>query len=81
MHRVLASGWPWDTWVAIRWTARLTPQRGEPYVNEGAHWVRIRWGKATSFHAYLDTQRIARSCAEMATAGVGEAAAAPVTDS
>jgi hypothetical protein len=28
----------------------------------------------------LDTQRVARSCAEMAAAGIAEAAAPPITD-
>jgi len=49
-------------------------------MNHGAHWIQIRWGKATYFHAYLDTQRIARSCAEMTDAGIEEAAATPIVD-
>ena len=32
----------------------------------------------TAFHAYLDTQRIAAAGAEMAAAGIEEAAALPV---
>jgi ketosteroid isomerase-like protein len=81
VHRVASRGWPWSTWVAIQWSARLKPQHGEPYMNHGAHWIHIEWGKVTSFHAYLDTQRIARSCAEMTAAGVDEAAATPIVDS
>ena len=80
IHRVLSRGWPWSTWVVIQWTAQLRPQVGEPYGNAGSHWVRIRWGKATYFHAYLDTERIARSCAAMAAGGVEEAAAPPLVD-
>jgi ketosteroid isomerase-like protein len=80
VHRVMSRGWPWSTWVSIQWSAHLRPQRGEPYMNHGAHWIHIRWGKVTSLHAYLDTQRIGRSCAEMAAAGIEEAAATPIID-
>ena len=78
VHRIVARGWPWSTWVAVQWTARLTPQQGEPYVNDGAHWLHMRWGKVTYFHAYLDTQRVAEACGAMAVAGVDEAAADPI---
>jgi ketosteroid isomerase-like protein len=78
VHRVTASGWPWDMWIAVQWTAHLRPQAGDPYANDGAHWIRIRWGKVTCFHAYLDTQRIADACARMAELGVTEAAATPI---
>jgi ketosteroid isomerase-like protein len=80
VHRVVSRGWPWSTWVAVQWSARLIPTQGTPYTNHGAHWIHLRWGKASSFHAYLDTQRIERSCSEMAAAGVAEAAASPVVD-
>lgn len=79
VHRVVSRGWPWRTWVAIEWTARLRPQVGETYLNHGAHWVEIRWGRATGFHAYLDTERVAAACRDMAEHGVEEAAAAPIS--
>lgn len=78
VHRVSAAGWPWSTWVAVQWSARLTPAHGEPYVNEGAHWIQLRWGRVVAFHAYLDTQLVARACAHMAEHGVAEARAAPI---
>jgi ketosteroid isomerase-like protein len=80
VDRVVAKGGPWDTWVFVKWKAHLTPQRGEPYVNQGSHWIRLRWGKVTYFHAYLDTDLIVRSCREMADAGVGEATSTPIVD-
>jgi ketosteroid isomerase-like protein len=79
VHRVVSRGWPWSTWVVVEWTARLRPQEGEPYVNDGAHWIHIRWGKVTYFHAYLDTQRVAAACRDMGDRGVEEAAAGPIT--
>ena len=78
VHRVASRGWPWDTWVAVQWSAELRPAVGEPYENHGSHWIRIRWGKVRSFHAYLDTQLIAEACEEMARAGVAEADAPPI---
>jgi ketosteroid isomerase-like protein len=80
VERVVSRGWPWHTWVSVQWSAQLRPVLGEPYVNHGSHWLRIRWGKATYFHAYLDTQLIAESCARMASAGIEEAQAAPIVD-
>jgi ketosteroid isomerase-like protein len=80
VHRVLSRGWPWDTWVVVSWTASLEPQVGDPYENDGSHWIRIRWGKATYFCAYLDTQRLAAACRAMAEQGVDEAAAQPIGD-
>lgn len=78
LHRVVAGGPPWDIWIAAQWTARLRPQSGEPYANQGAHWIRVRRGKVVYFHAYLDTERIADACREMAEAGIAEAAAPPI---
>jgi ketosteroid isomerase-like protein len=80
VHRVISRGWPWSTWVAVEWTAHLRPAAGEAYDNHGAHWIHLRWGKATSFHAYLDTQLVAQACRELAARGVEEGAAAPIVD-
>lgn len=78
VHRVLSGGSPWSTWVAVQWSAQLRPHIGEPYLNHGAHWIGLRWGKATYFHAYLDTDLIADACHEMARLGIEEASAAPI---
>jgi ketosteroid isomerase-like protein len=77
--RVASRGWPWSTWVAVEWIDRTTPVEGEPYENEGAHWIHLRWGKATYIHAYLDTQRVADTCERLAAQGIEEAAAEPIT--
>jgi len=72
---VAVSGWPWNSSVAIEWTDRGRAADGTPYVNEGAHWIRLRWGKATDIHGYLDTARVDRLLGGMAAAGIDEAAA------
>ena len=78
VHDVAVRGWPWDTAVAIEWTDRGSAADGTPYVNHGAHWIRLRWGKGVEVHGYLDTERVTRLLERMAAAGIEEAAAAPI---
>jgi ketosteroid isomerase-like protein len=80
VHDVVASGWPWNTTLAVEWSDAGACADGEPYENSGAHIIRLRWGKAVYVHAYLDTAVIEDSCKRMAAAGIAEAAAAPITD-
>lgn len=39
---------------------------------------RIRNGRVAYFHAYEDSQKVARACEQMAALGIEEAAAAPI---
>lgn len=80
VQRVVSRGWPWSIWVAVQWTAELRPAVGEPYVNHGAHWLHLRWGKVVGLYAYLDSQRVAEACNVMAAAGIAEAEAEPILD-
>ncbi len=80
MRDVAVRGWPWDTAVAVEWTDRGRGADGTPYENEGAHWIRLRWGKATKVHAFLDTEKVTSLLAAVAAAGVEEAGAAPIAD-
>jgi ketosteroid isomerase-like protein len=75
---VAVRGWPWDTAVAVEWRDRGVAADGEPYVNEGAHWIRMRWGKVTEVHGYLDTARLKTVVDRLAAAGFEEAAQPPV---
>ncbi len=75
---VAVRGWPWDTAVSIQWTDQGRTADGTPYENEGAHWVRLRWGRATEIHAYLDTEKVTAITERLAESGIEEAAAAPV---
>jgi ketosteroid isomerase-like protein len=79
MKRVSVRGWPWDMAVAVEWRDWGRAADGEPYENEGAHWIRIRRGKATYIHAYLDTEKVTRICERLAAAGIEEAGAPPIT--
>ena len=53
---------------------------GTPYVNDGAHVIRLHWGKVIVLHAYLDTQIVVDAMRVMTKAGVAEASAAKIED-
>ena len=80
VQHILVSGPPWDLRVAVQWIGHATPKLGEPYINEGAHLIRIRRGRVVYLHAYEDSQKVADACQKMAEAGIPEAGAAPIVD-
>jgi ketosteroid isomerase-like protein len=77
---VAVKGWPWNTLVMVEWVDRTGAADGRRYENEGAHAIRLRWGKATYVHAYLDSEKVTDVCRRLAAAGIEEAAAPPITD-
>lgn len=80
VHDVAVRGCPWDTAVAIEWTDRGRAADGSPYENDGAHWIRLRWGKGVEVHGYLDTVRLDAVLERLAAAGFEEASAPPIGD-
>jgi ketosteroid isomerase-like protein len=76
---VAVKGWPWDMMVAVEWIDYGKAADGVSYENEGAHWIRIRRGKATYIHAYLDTEKVTAICDRLAESGIEEASAPPIT--
>jgi ketosteroid isomerase-like protein len=79
VRRIAVKGWPWDMMVAVEWADHGHASDGVAYENEGAHWIRLRRGKATYIHAYLDTEKVTAICDRLARAGVAEAAAEPIS--
>jgi len=79
VRNIAVKGPPWDMMVAVEWADSGKAADGVPYANEGAHWIRIRRGKATYIHAFLDTEKVTEICDRLAAAGIEEAAAAPIT--
>ena len=79
IKKVAVRGWPWNTIVLVEWTDHGKARDGVPYENEGAHAIRLRWGKGVYIHAYLDTEKVTAVCDRLAAAGVEEAAAQPIT--
>jgi ketosteroid isomerase-like protein len=79
VQRISVKGWPWDMMVAVEWSDHGHASDGVPYENEGAHWIRLRRGKATYIHAYLDTEKVTAICDRLAQAGVADASAEPIS--
>ncbi|CAM3125270.1 SnoaL-like domain-containing protein [Sphingomonas antarctica] len=80
IKHIAVSGWPADTTVTIEWRDTATLADGSPYVNDGVHVVRMKWGKVVSLHAYLDTEIYAEACRRLAANGFPEAVAPPIED-
>jgi ketosteroid isomerase-like protein len=76
---VLVGGWPWRTRAVALVGARATVA-GEPYENEVAQVVDLRWGRITGLAMHEDTQKLANTLARLHAAGVAEAAAPPIRD-
>lgn len=73
IHDIIVEGWPWNVVAAVHWTDRAAPEDGEPYINSGAHILRIKWGK-------LDSQKVVDVCNRLAAKGITEASATPITE-
>ena len=80
IKNIAVSGMPWNTTIAVEWTDEATPANGEPYVNEGVHIIKMKWGKAFYIHGYLDTQLFIDLCKRLSASGLKEASENPITD-
>ena len=74
IKHIAVSGPRWNTTVVVERRDTATLSGGAPYVNDGVHVVRTRRGKATSPHAYLDTEILALAFRKMAAEAVEAAA-------
>jgi len=80
MRSVEVKGGPWRSTVYAVFDDHVSPVKGTPYVNHCVQIIELRWGKAIRVRTYLDTARIEAALQEMARAGIGEAAAAPIVE-
>lgn len=80
LHHLAVAGWPWDATAVAEWTDRATLADGLPYSNSGVHVFRLRWFRAFSIHAVLDTAVWDAACARMVANGIEEAGAPPIED-
>ena len=80
IKHMAVSGAPWNTTVVVEWRDYATLADGTQYVNDGAHAIRLRWGKVIALHAYLDTAVMEEAMRKMTKAGVAEAAAPRIED-
>jgi ketosteroid isomerase-like protein len=72
---MFVKGMPWDTRAIVTWTEHVDLPTGRHYVNNGIHYIHLRWGRVTSISVALDTQLAAEVLAELGAAGVTEAVA------
>lgn len=79
VHKLIVSGPPWRTYAAIEWTDRVLDRTGRPLPNQGVFILRLRWGQAVEFHVYCDTAQIEKNLAILASQGVDQAAAMPIS--
>jgi ketosteroid isomerase-like protein len=77
---VIVRGWPWDTRavVLVSVGGRVA---GEPYSNEVAQTIRLRWGRIVRIRTLENTQLLAATLERLSSAGVEEAAAPPIDQS
>jgi ketosteroid isomerase-like protein len=75
--RFAVVGPPWRQRLSAHVTIRSTVD-GEPYSNQFAHFLTIRWGRVIEDVVLEDTQRWERACRRLTAAGVVEANAPPL---
>lgn len=80
VHQVQVQGWPWHATVKVVFEDYVTPQVGEPYVNQGWQEVELRWASAVRIHTHVETAKVERALAELARHGVAQAQATPIED-
>lgn len=77
---ITVSGLPNNTTAVARWNAHATlADGGQPYVNHGLHFIRLRWFKIVYMDVYQDSQLLAAALKRQSTHGIPEATAAPIT--
>jgi ketosteroid isomerase-like protein len=79
IQRLVVSGMPWKLRLASHVVIR-SRINGEPYENQFAHFLTLKWGKVVDDLVLEDTQMWARACERLAAAGVAEATAAPLVE-
>jgi ketosteroid isomerase-like protein len=76
---VLVKGWPWRTRAVVLIDVR-TNVAGEPYRNEVAQTIELRWGRITRIRTLEDTQKLAGALERLSEAGIEAAELAAIED-
>jgi ketosteroid isomerase-like protein len=81
VQKIVVSGWPWQTHVAVEWKDRVFDAAGAALPsNQGIFMLTLRWGRAVEFHVYCDTQILTESLQVIARQGVSQAAEPPLSE-
>jgi ketosteroid isomerase-like protein len=78
IQRVIIAGPPWNQRLAAHVFIRSTVN-GEPYRNQFAQFLNIRWGKVVHDLIVEDTQMWKEACDRLVAAGIDEAAQGPLS--
>jgi ketosteroid isomerase-like protein len=78
IQKLAITGPPWRQHLAAHVHIRSTVA-GQPYQNQFAHFLTIKWGKVTDDLILEDTQTWAHACERLAESGMAEALSAPLT--
>jgi ketosteroid isomerase-like protein len=78
VDRLVIDGPPWNQRLAAHVVIRSTIA-GEPYQNQFAQFLQLRWGRVTDDVVLEDTQRWADACQRLVAAGMAEAGQSPLT--
>jgi ketosteroid isomerase-like protein len=76
---VLVKGWPWHTRAVVLVDVRTTVA-GEPYRNEVAQTIELRWGRITRIRTLEDTQKLAGALEQLSETGIEAAELAAIED-
>jgi ketosteroid isomerase-like protein len=79
-EKVLVSGPPWATDVAVFLRISAPLPDGTQYNNVAGQFIKMRWGRVTEIHTIEHTQELVRALKVVAAAGATEAVAPPITD-
>ena len=63
------------TLAIVRWTATCTLLNGEPYLNNGVHFITIKFGKVVKFDVHEDTKTVSHGLDVQFESGIKEAKA------
>jgi ketosteroid isomerase-like protein len=77
IQRFVVSGPPWHQHLAAHVLIASTIN-GEPYQNQFAHFLTLRWAKVIDDLVVEDTQMWERACKRLVDAGMSEAAQGPL---
>ena len=73
VNQITVEGWPDNTLAIVRWTATAVLANGDPYINKGAHFVTLKWGKITEFDVYEDSLAVYNGLEKQYLSGIEEA--------